>query len=93
MSELRRELPDLPPRIAKLPVDRGYPVPWFVAWVDGKPEFRVMDHRRLVRAIKESRCWVCGQKLGAIRAYVLGPMCAVNERLWPARRRSPRKSS
>jgi len=27
-----------------LPIDpdRGYPVPWFVAWVNGKPDFRVI---------------------------------------------------
>jgi hypothetical protein len=84
---LRAGLPELPPRIRRLPVHRGYPVPWFVQWMDGEqavdpgvgaPDFRVMDSRKLARALKESRCWVCGEKLGAIRCYVVGPMCAVN---------------
>jgi hypothetical protein len=34
-------LPPMPDSIAKLPRDeRGYPVPWFVAWVNGKADFR-----------------------------------------------------
>lgn len=69
----------LPSRMQGLPLSkRGYPVPWFVQWIDGEPEFRVMDHRKLLRAYHESRCWICGGKLGAMRAYVAGPMCGVN---------------
>jgi len=84
---LRPELPPLPARIAALPVHRGYPVPWFVQWMrdgqgtdpgDGEPEFRIMDSRKLARAVLEHRCWVCGDRLGARRAYTVGPMCAVN---------------
>jgi len=65
--------------MTKLPVSaRGYPVPWFVEWIDGEPEFRVMDGRKLVRAIREHLCWVCGQRLGSYLAFTIGPMCAVN---------------
>lgn len=67
-----------PPRIARLPVARGYPVPWFVAWVDGQPEFRAMDPEKLVRAVREKLCWVCGDKLGVHMTFVLGPMCGIN---------------
>jgi hypothetical protein len=50
----------MPARMRDLPLDeRGYPVPWFVAWVDGKPEFRAMDRHKFVTAIREKRCWVC----------------------------------
>lgn len=70
---------DLPDRIARLPRDRnGYPVPWFVAWIDGVPDFRIMDPHRLVEAIRDGRCWTCGGTLGSNRSYVIGPMCAVN---------------
>lgn len=80
MNKLRDDLPlPLPPRIAALPVDeRGYPVPWFVSWVDGKPEFRAADARKLFLAVREKRCWVCGDYLGVYKAFVLGPMCTIN---------------
>lgn len=77
-STLRPELPALPERIVALPVHRGYPVPWFVPWVDGVPEFRAMDGAKLEEAVVRGLCWVCGQRLGAHRAFTIGPMCAVN---------------
>lgn len=76
---LRPGLPALTPRIAKLPIDeRGYPVPWFVAMVHGKYDFRVVDPAKRARAIVERLCWVCGGKLGSMVAFVAGPMCGVN---------------
>lgn len=80
MSEntLRPDLETPPPRIAALPVRRGYPVPWFVAWVNGEPEFRAMDPEKLVTAIKHKRCWVCGEPLGKFMTFVVGPMCGIN---------------
>ena len=72
-------LPEIPSRIARLPRDeRGYPVPWFVSWIDGKPEFRCADGRKFGMAIKHKLCWVCGQRLGNRMAFVLGPMCGVS---------------
>lgn len=80
MTTLRPELKPRPARIARLPLDkRGYPIPWFVAILDdGEPEFRAMDGRKLVIAIRDRRCWVCGDRLGAHLAFPIGPMCAVN---------------
>lgn len=68
----------LPDRIAKLPMLRGFPVPWFVARVDGEYDFRVMDYSKLVRAVKKDLCWVCGERLGAYKSFVIGPMCGIN---------------
>lgn len=69
----------LPARMRSLPVDnRGYPVPWFVAWQDGKPEFRAMDPDKFVRAVREKLCWACGEKLGVHLCFVAGPMCGIN---------------
>lgn len=58
------EIP-MPASIRALPIDpvRKIPVPWFVSWIDGKPEFRCMAHERLTLAVKERLCWVCGTKL------------------------------
>lgn len=72
-------LETLPKTMHDLPIDdRGYPVPWFVQWVDGKPEFRAMDGQKLSRAISEKRCWVCGEKRGVYSTFVVGPMCGIN---------------
>lgn len=77
--KLREGLPPLTPRIASLPVDeRGYPVPFFVSWIDGKPEFRIADGKKLVRCVKERLCWVCGQPLGCFLTFSISPMCAIN---------------
>ena len=79
MTELRRGLPPLPGRIAKLPLDpRGYPLPWFTGEVDGKRDFRVADQHKRALAVKHRRCWICGERLGRFFAFVIGPMCAVN---------------
>jgi len=78
-QQLRRSLPPLPKRWAHLPLnEKGYPVPKFVAWVDGKADFRVSDYRHLVKCINKQVCWLCGDTLGKYKVFVIGPMCAVN---------------
>lgn len=78
-TELRPGLPPLPDRMRRLRLDaRGYPVPWFVAWVDGVPDFRVIDTGKIEGAITAKVCWLCGEPLGRFRAFVIGPMCALN---------------
>lgn len=73
------QLTEMPAQIAALRRDaRGYPVPWFVLWVDGKPQFPVMDRLKWKAAIVDRLCWVCGDKLGAYLAFVAGPMCGIN---------------
>jgi hypothetical protein len=79
MTALRKELPRLPDRMRGRPVDhRGFPVPWFVAWLDGEPDFRIIRPNGLAIAVKQQRCWICGQQLGRHLAFVIGPMCAIN---------------
>src|SRR5713226_4149106 len=78
-TKLKSDLEPVPDRMKHLPLDeRGNPVPWFVAWVDGKPEFRAMDGQKFKRAIREKRCWVCGLTLGVYKTFVAGPMCGIN---------------
>lgn len=64
-----------PLRMLGLPISRGYPVPWFVAWENGEPEFRAADGKKFRQAIREKLCWVCGGQLGRYMTFVLGPMC------------------
>lgn len=85
---VRPELPEMTTRIAALPVFRGYPVPWFVAWFagetetlrgEGVPDFRVLASGSRSDAHNRRRCWICGEyPLGVHQAFVVGPMCAVN---------------
>jgi hypothetical protein len=80
IEPLRPELAALPERIKALPVFRGYPVPWFVAYPngpDGEPEFRTADSKKWIAAVQQKLCWVCGQQLGSWLAFVLGPMCGI----------------
>lgn len=77
---MRPDLEPLPPNMQDLPVApaTGYPVPHFVPWIDGKPEFRAGDTKTLAKAIREKLCWVCGKPLSGLYAFVSGPMCCVN---------------
>ena len=79
------ELPELMRDLQTDPV-RGVPVPWFVSWIDGKPEFRIADAHKLRQAIGQKLCWVCGKPFGKVERkkphplmiFVLGPMCTIN---------------
>jgi hypothetical protein len=78
-TELRHGLPEVPMRLRGRPLDhRGYPVPWFVAMVNGEWDFRIIDTPKIDIAVSERRCWVCGNILGKWQTFVTGPMCAVN---------------
>jgi hypothetical protein len=77
--KMRSDLEKLPDRMTSLKIDdRGYPIPWFVAWVDGKPEFRAMDGQKLRAAVRSQLCWVCGNPLGKFLTFVVGPMCGIS---------------
>jgi hypothetical protein len=74
----RDDLPPIPDRMKKLPVERGYPVPWFVQKFGDHYDFRVVDQRKYAPAYYQKLCWLCGEKLGSALAFVIGPMCAIN---------------
>ena len=82
MNQLNASIRDIPQPLGvdQLPIDeRGWPVPWFVYIDDaGKPDHRIIGPDKLGRAVREERCWLCGGKLGRVKASVIGPMCAVN---------------
>jgi hypothetical protein len=70
---------EIPPRMRSLPIDaRGYPVPKFVRYIDGVPDFRVIDADFMRRAIRNRLCWICGQRLGVFLAVCSGPMCVLS---------------
>jgi hypothetical protein len=69
----------MPAGIDALPRDKAdRPVPWFVAWIDGIPDFRVIGPGKLEDAQRFGLCWICGERRGRYGSFVLGSMCAVN---------------
>lgn len=66
---------DLTQRVMRLPRDkRGYPIPWFVSQgPDGKPDFINVRNGKRDEARRKQVCWVCGDRLGTFRAFVVGP--------------------
>jgi hypothetical protein len=80
----------VPVRLARRPRDhRGFIIPYFVAWLGtngaqtdepaGVPDFRIIDHRRMRECVHQRKCWLCGEKLGVHLAFVIGPMCCINQ--------------
>lgn len=78
-NTLRHDLPrPIPKRINSLPIQNGFPVPWFVAEINGKFDFRIIGQGKLIDAIKYKKCWICGERLGSYLAFPIGSMCAIN---------------
>jgi hypothetical protein len=65
----------VPERMAKLDRDaRGYPIPWIVMRdLDGRPHFTINDTGRVIQAVKEDRCSICGETLFRGRWFIGGP--------------------
>jgi hypothetical protein len=73
-----RDIP-LPDRLKRRPVsERGFPVPWFVSFINGKWDFVNLDPRKIVEAYNRKLCFLCGEPLGQYKAFVIGPMCSIN---------------
>jgi hypothetical protein len=69
----------LPRRMARRPVnDKGFPVPYFVAKVNGEWDFRAFSGEAISACVLKRLCWLCGEPLGRYLAFVIGPMCAIN---------------
>src|SRR5262245_27201424 len=77
--QYREDLPPRPARFLSLPLDeRGFPVPWFVAKIEGKFDFRVIRPGGVAIAHNRELCWLCGERRGAHMSFVIGPMCGIN---------------
>lgn len=72
---------EIPKELAHLKIDsRGYPIPYFVSYIDGKPEFRFLRPERLEMIIARKVCHICGKKLPTDYVYFLsGPMGPQNK--------------
>jgi hypothetical protein len=70
----------IPTIMQHLPFDeRGYPIPYFVAIVNGKPDFRYQDPKKREAMIKHNKCFICGRTLYAKSFwFITGPLGLAN---------------
>lgn len=81
MSDIlvQRTFEDMPARVAHLPRSRlGFPIPYFAEEVNGVRDFRVVSPVKMAHAVRNDLCWVCGERMGTFKAFVIGPMCGIN---------------
>jgi hypothetical protein len=77
-------MPDfiIPKELAHLKIDeRGYPVPFFVPYVNGKPNFRFTDHEKIWESVESNRCGVCGKKLYKDYSYIITGVIGMGNRV------------
>jgi hypothetical protein len=69
-----------PARLRSRPRDaRGFVIPWtqFIR-KDGTPDFRVLDHERVGRALRIRLCSMCRGSMGRHIFFIGGPLCVAN---------------
>ncbi len=53
-------------------------MPWFVAVIDGVPDFRIVARGKVDEAIAFGRCFICGSPLGRWGSFAIGPLGLFN---------------
>jgi hypothetical protein len=61
-----------------LPTYGDYLVPFTVEWIDGKPDFRVINRAKIIECGRDKLCGVCGHKLGEFCWFIGGELCKEN---------------
>ncbi len=70
---------EIPSFLSHLKTDaRGYPVPFFVPWIGGKPDFRMLDANKQKMCVEKNLCSICGKKLHEYQYFITGPMGKMN---------------
>ena len=65
---------EIPKFLSHLKTDeRGYPIPFFVAYVNGVPDFRMLSEEKQIRCMEKKLCSVCGKKLFEYFYFITGP--------------------
>jgi hypothetical protein len=67
---------EIPNELSHLKKDeRGYPIPFFVPIIDGKPNFKFLSEQKKKECMEKRLCGVCGKKLYKDYHYFLsGPL-------------------
>lgn len=70
---------DVPPMLQARPVYKGMIVPYSVfVGDDGVPDFKVIDHARLVTIVTRRLCGMCGRSLGREVVFIGGEQSVEN---------------
>jgi hypothetical protein len=69
---------EIPKFLSHLKTYGGYPVPFVQMWLDGKPDFRVIDPEKSTRCVRQKLCAVCGVRLGEFCYFIGGDLCKAN---------------
>jgi hypothetical protein len=64
---------DIPDFLSHLPTHGGLPVPFTVMYVNGIPDFRVVDHDKRRACMTDRLCAICGRRLGEYAWFIGGP--------------------
>jgi hypothetical protein len=71
---------EIPDRLKNLKLDdRGFPIPFFVAWVDGKPDFRLLDPDKQRMCAEQHKCAICGTRMRDVYYFLGGPLTCKNQ--------------
>ena len=65
----------IPAFLSHLKTYGDYPVPFVQMYIDGKPDFRVIDPDKVEQCIKEKLCAICGKRLGEFCYFIGGGGC------------------
>lgn len=76
LTEAQAEI--VPAFLSHLKVYGDYPVPFVQMWIDGKPDFRVIDPQRAEECLNEKLCAICGKRLGEFCFFIGGSLCREN---------------
>jgi hypothetical protein len=72
----------IPKELQHLKIDgRGYPIPYFVPYVDGKPNFRFTSHIKIWKCVEENLCGICGKKLYKDYSYIITGVIGMGNRV------------
>lgn len=71
---------EIPSFLSHLPIDdKGYPIPYFVAIEDSKPNYKILDEKKQKICIEHNKCTICGnQLLKKTFFFISGPMGVAN---------------
>ena len=69
----------IPERCADLPRWEGWIIPFFTQVTDGRPDFAVVDNRKVTKCLVHELCGICGKPLDRIMCFIGGELCAENK--------------